>query len=167
MNGRRRTISGYILLETAVALVLLSVGATTVHRTIQEAIRTRGQAQDYTRVRFLLDQVVADIEIQPELTEHAAQGQFEGEHARFSWDYEVRRVDVPLSARPPLSSTEGTEGMEGTEEKQFEYPEDQEYLAYVRATVSWTRSGREFSESYETLLGPHKLWQRPRGEPGL
>ncbi|MCH7909983.1 MAG: hypothetical protein IIB38_10245, partial [Candidatus Hydrogenedentes bacterium] len=72
MNGRRRTISGYILLETAVALVLLSVGATTVHRTIQEAIRTRGQAQDYTRVRFLLDQVVADIEIQPELTEHAA-----------------------------------------------------------------------------------------------
>ena len=76
MNGRRKTICGYILIETAVALVLLSVGAMTVHRTIQEAIRTRGQAQDYTRVRFLLDQAVADLELQPELIVHAAQGQF-------------------------------------------------------------------------------------------
>ena len=160
MNGRRQTIGGYILIEATVALVLLSIGSVTVHRTIQEAIRTRGQAQDYTRVRFLLDQVVAELEIQPELTEHSAQGRFEGEHSRFSWDYEVRRVDVPLSGRHPLAPPEGAEV------EPFEYPEDQEYLAHVRATVSWTRSGRAFSESYETLLGPHKLWQRPRGEPG-
>lgn len=160
MNGRRKTICGYILIETAVALVLLSVGATTVHRTIQEAIRTRGQAQDYTRVRFLLDQIVADLELQPELIVHSDEGRFEGEHARFSWDYEVLRVDVPLSASSLVPPSEDREV------EPFEYPEDQGYLAYVRATVSWTRSGRAFSESYETLLGPHKLWQAPKGEPG-
>ncbi len=160
MNWRRQSIGGYILIEAAVALVLLSIGSVTVHRTIQEAIRTRGQAQDYTRVRFLLDQVVADIEIQPELTVHSDQGRFEGEHARFSWDYEVRRVDVSLPARPLGPPREENDG------EPFAYPEDQSYLAYVRATVSWTRSGHEFSESYETLLGPHKLWQRPRGGPG-
>ncbi len=164
MSWQRQTVGGYILIETAVAVVVLSIGALTVHRTIQEAIRTRGQAQDYTRVRFLLKQVVADIEMQPELVEHSDQGRFEGEHARFSWDYEVRRVDVPLPEGPLVPPAAGTVGLEG---EPFAYPEGQEYLAHVRATVAWSRSGREYSESYETLLGPDRLWQAPKGVTGL
>ncbi len=154
-----RNRGGYILIEAAVAMVLLSIGALTVHRTIQEAVRTRGQAQDYTRARFLLEQVMADLESQPELVEHSDRGRFEGEHARFSWDYRVRRVNLPKPGRPLRPPPEGEKI------KKFTYPEGQEYLAHLRATVSWTRSGRPFSESYETLLAPEALWQRPRRGP--
>ena len=159
MTRRSQTICGYILIEAAVAMVLLSIGAMTVHRTIQEAIRTRGQAQDYTRARFLLEQVVADLEIQPELIEHSDRGRFEGEHARFSWDHRVQRVNLPMPG-PPLRPPP-----EGKKVESFEYPEGQEYLAHLRASVSWTRSGRSFSESYETLLSPDSLWQPPKGSP--
>lgn len=159
MTRRPLKSGGYILVEAAVAMVLLSIGALTVHRTIQEAVRTRGQAQDYTRARFLLEQVVADLEIQPELIEHSDRGRFAGEHARFSWDYRVQRVNLPRPG-PPLRPPP-----EGKQVQSFEYPEGQEYLAHLRATVSWTRSGRSFSESYETLLSPDSLWQAPKRGP--
>ncbi len=159
MTGRPLKSGGYILIEAAVAMVLLSIGALTVHRTLQEAIRTRGQAQDYTRARFLLEQVVADLESQPELVEHTDRGRFEGEHARFTWDYRVRRVNMPRPG-PPLRPPP-----EGKKFQRFAYLENIGYLAHVRATVSWTRAGRPFSESYETLLGPEALWQRPRRSP--
>lgn len=157
MNRRSQALGGYILVETAVALVLLSVGAMTIHRTIQEAIRTRGQAQDYTHARFLLTQVVAELEIQPELVEGSSQGQFSDEHSRFSWSYDVRRVNFPVPTAPIRPAPEGKE-----QGQSIKFLEGQNYLAYVQATVSWTRSGISFSESYETLLGPEKLWQPPR-----
>ena len=121
-----RKRDGYILIEAAVAMVLLSIGALTVHGTIQEAVRTRGQAQDYTRARFLLEQVLADLEIQPELAEHSDRGRFEGEHARFLWDYRVRRVNVPLPGRPLRPPPKEKKV------QQFVYPEGQGYLGHLR-----------------------------------
>lgn len=161
MSSDLRNRDGYILIEAAVAMVLLSIGALTVHGTIQEAVRTRGQAQDYTRARFLLEQVLADLEIQPELAEHSGRGRFEGEHARFSWDYRVRRVNVPLPGRPLRPPPKDKKI------QKFQYSEGEGYLGHLRATVSWTRSGRAFSESYETLIGPDSLWQAPRRIPRL
>lgn len=151
---RRR--DGYILIETAVAIVVLSVGAFAVHRTIQEAIRTRGQSQDYTQARFLLDQVMADVTEQPELVEGRRQGQFPAPNDRFSWEAVVQRVNVPaptIPLKPPPR---------GEKPQRFAYPEDYAYLARVRVTVYWTRSQQDFSESYETLLQPDRLWQPPR-----
>lgn len=157
MSRRSQALGGYILVEATVALVLLSVGSMTVHRTIQEAIRTRGQAQDYTHARFLLTQIVAGLEIQPELLEHSEQGQFSGKHSRFSWAYRVQRVSFPMPRGPLRPPPKGAK-----QGRNIEYVDGQDYLAHVHASVSWIRSGRAFSESYETLLGPDHLWQPPK-----
>ena len=159
MSGR----GGYILVEAAVAMVLLGIGSFAVHGTIQEALRTRGQAQDYTHARFLMEQVVADLELQPQLTVHSKQGRFSGENDRFSWAYSVRRVDVPKPTAPLSPPPKG----EKKKKRKFEYGQGRDYLAHVRATVTWRRGGREFSESYETLLGTDKLWQPPKPKDRL
>ena len=65
--------------------------------------------------------------------------------------FAIERVDLPV---PP--------GAEGTN---FEYPRGLDYLGGIRATVYWERGGQAFSESFETLVSPGKLYQ-PR-EPGL
>lgn len=153
MSSRR---SGYILVETAVALVILAIGAFAVQRTIQEAIRTRGQAQDFTQARFLLDQLMADITLQPELTEQRRRGRFPEPQSRFSWSYEIQRVDVPAPAQPLRPPPRGVK------QKRFRYPEESAYMARVRATVRWERAGMSFSESYETLLPADRLWQPPK-----
>lgn len=153
MRARRR---GYILVETAVALVLLSVGAFTVHRTIQEAIRTRGQAQDFTRARFLMSQTMGKILEQPLLVGRTNSGTYEGDDSRFSWTSEIKRAPVPvpkapLRPRPPNAP-----------QVVFEYLDQRDYLGRVTVTVTWQRSGMSFSESSETLLAPNRLWQPPR-----
>jgi hypothetical protein len=148
--------SGYILIETAVALALLSAGSFAVHRTIQEGIRTRGQAQDFTRARFLLDGVTNDALMQPQLREGSGSGRFSGGDARFSWAWTVRRVGPPapkFPLRPPRP---------GDAPKPFRSPEESAYLAHVRVAVRWERGGMPFAESYETLLAPERLWQPPR-----
>ena len=154
-RGGRKT--GYILVEAMVALAILSLGAFVVHGTIRQAVLTRGQAQDYTRARFLLEGLVADLELQPELVEDSTRGRFEGDDRRFRWSYGVRRVNVPKPGaplRPPRP---------GKKRRPFTYEPGRDYLARVRATVTWERGGRAFSESFETLLGPDRLWQPPRG----
>jgi hypothetical protein len=145
---RRRGQDGYIMLEAAVALVLLTAGVYAVHGSIRQAIEARGQAQDYTEVRFLLEKVLADVEMQPELVEHESRGTFPRPHERFSWSYSVRRIDLQL---PELT--------EQLIEQGIRYPV--EFLAHVSATVTWTRGGREYSESFETLFSSSKLWQPP------
>jgi len=146
---------GYILVEAAVAMVLLGLGSFAVHSTIQEAVRTRGQAQDYTHARFLLERLVADLEMQPELYEKRRQGQFEGEYDRFSWAYRVKRVDVPI----PTSHL--VPWPKGKGPKKFEYLKGADYLGHVEATVAWTRGGQAFSETVQTLIVTDKLWQPP------
>lgn len=142
---------GYILVETMVALVLLALGSWAIHGTIRQAILARGQAQDYTQVRFLLEEVVAKLEMQPLLRQGAEQGVFGGELSRFSWESTVKRVNVPSPARQSAGFAPGR-GRQAVE-----YPA--EYLTHIHATVTWTRGGREFSESFETLFRPSKLWE--------
>ncbi len=151
----RRAAAGYILVETAVALVVLSAGAFAIHRTIQEAIRTRGQAQDFTRARFLLDSVANRLLLQPLLTEDSKAGQFDGPDARFAWQWTVRRVDPPLPATPLKPPPQGETS------RPLEIPRESAYLAHVLVSVSWQRGGIPFTESYETLLPPERLWQPP------
>lgn len=152
----RTRAAGYILIETAVALVLLSIGAFAVHRTIQEAIRTRGQAQDFTRARFLLDQRMAEVLAQPVLVEKSAQGRFTGMDNRFAWTSDIRRVNVPVPKAPMRPR------QDGKPVPKLEFPLDRDYLTSVQVTVSWERSGMNFTEAYETLLPPQRLWQPPR-----
>lgn len=144
---RRGNADGYILVEAVVALVLLSVGAYAVHGTIRQAVLTRGQAEDYTQARFLLEQVIAGVQIQPRIKEETKEGVFPEPHGRFRWETSIERIDLPIPARASASD--------------FEYPRGLDYLARIRATVYWERSGQPFSESYETLVSPGKLYQPP------
>ncbi len=121
-SSRHASCGGYILIEAVVALVLLSVGAYAVHGTLRQAILTRGQAQDYTQVRFALQQVVSELELQPMLNEEERSGRFPGELERFAWRYTISRVALPLPpevmALPP-------------EQREFAYPKGQDFLTRV------------------------------------
>lgn len=156
---RRASEGGYILLEALVALTLLGVISYSIHGTFQQALMTRGQAQDYTRARFLLEKVVADQQLQPLVVERADDGFFDGEeNDRFQWEYQIKKIRLP---KPPEPTTPPPPG---TSRPPFRYPLDGGFLVHIVATVSWTRGGQEFSESIETLFSPQKLWQSKEEE---
>lgn len=148
--------SGYIMIETVVAVAVLSLGAFAVNGAIQQAIQTRGQAQDFTRARFLLDSLTNELLLQPILTEGSDQGKFDGRDSRFSWAWSVSRVNPPVPSEPfkPLPPN-------AEPSPPFLYPRESSYLAHIHATIRWERSGMPFEESYETLLAPERLWQPP------
>ncbi|MDP7638545.1 MAG: hypothetical protein QGG73_02355 [Candidatus Hydrogenedentes bacterium] len=147
---------GYILVEATVALVLLSLGAYAVHGTIRQALITRGQAQDYTQARFLLERITAEVALQPMVKAESQSGVFGPEFSRFSWSYTLSKVDMPLPQPPPIPP------QDWVEPEDFEYRV--EYLGSITATVTWQRAGQPYSESLETLFNPFKLWQPPEVE---
>lgn len=142
---------GYILLETTVALLILSVGAYAVHGAFQQAAIARGQAADYTEARFLLEQTLSEIEAKPLIEAGAATGTFDDPHDRFRWSSEVRKLPLP-APRDLRSRTK----------QPFRYPKGRDYLVRIAVTVTWERAGQSFSESLETLLGPERLWEPNR-----
>lgn len=151
---RRVSQGGYILLEATVALFLLGVVSYAIHGTFQQALMTRAQAQDYTRVRFLLEQVLAEQQLQPLVTQSSGGGFFDNEEdSRFMWEYEIRKITLPKPKVPDTSPPDG--GVRG----EFKYPKESSFLVHVVVTVTWMRGGQEFSESLETLFSPRKLWQ--------
>lgn len=155
MNGRRT--AGAILLEAVVAMGLLSVCAITMHQGLRQALLNHALAQDYTDARFLLRQVAADRELQPELTESSGSGVFSEPFARFRYDWAVERVDLPKpDFAPDLPAAE----------RQAMLLRFKGYLGRVRVTVQWERGAQSFSVESETLLSPGKLWQPPTAAPG-
>ena len=156
-SERCRNQNGYILFEATLALVLLTVGAYSVHGVIRQAILTRGQAQDYTTAKFLLEQVIADVEFQPVITPERQEGRFEGEYDRFSWSAEVNKIEIPKPEGPLISLGGG--GPDPGELK-LQSPA----LAHVVATITWQRGGRTFTETMETLFDYKKLWIQPEDQ---
>lgn len=151
----RRT-AGYIMIETVVAVAVLSLGAVAVNGAIRQAIQTRGQAQDFTRARFLLDSITNELLLQPLLTEGSDSGRFDDPDSRFAWAWTVQRVNPPVPTKPfkPLPP-------DAKPSPPVQYPRESSYLAHVHVTVRWERAGMPFSESYETLLAADRLWQPP------
>lgn len=141
------TRRGYILLEAVAALAVLSIGAVAVHRAMGEAIATRGQARDYTQARFLLEDLMGEILLQPVLREERRSGVFDEDLERFSWAYVVSRVDLP--PEPPV---EGPGGI------LYEAPQPVRYLARIEAVVRWRRRGETYELTAQTLLGPERLY---------
>jgi hypothetical protein len=144
----RRRATGYILLEALMSMALLSVGLIVVNGVMRDTFLTRGLARDYTQARFLLEETVANLELQPLLLEDSASGRFEGEFSRFGWKWKVTKVEVPPPPIPPDLPPE--------EAAKFKLSVG--YLAKIEATVSWTRRGRTFEKTVETLWGPEKLF---------
>jgi Tfp pilus assembly protein PilV len=139
---------GYILFETMVAMVLLSVGLIAINRAMRETIVVRGQARDYTEARFLIEETISMLELQPQLVEASKSGRFKGEHSRFSYKWQVSKVDVP---EPELPSDTPPEGAE-------KFKLAARYLAKIEATVSWERFGRKYEQTAQTLWTPEKLF---------
>ena len=148
---------GWILVETLVALMVLSVGVLAVNQALQDALLTRAMARDFTQARFLLEQVVSDLELQPLLIEGAAKnGAFGEAFERFAYHYEVSRVELPAPELPPLAI--------GTLAQPLQLPVS--YLGKIRVTVTWTRAGRSFERAVETLIAPEKLYIRQSDDAG-
>jgi hypothetical protein len=141
---------GYILLETVMALVVLSIGALTINGAARNALQTRGQALDYTDARFILDNLMADVEMQPRLQEGVTRGAWKA-NPRFQWRIEIRKAPLtpPVTPRRP--------GPKSKPPGSFKFDAHTDYLTAVEVTLSWTRGGQSFEESYETLLPPDRL----------
>ncbi|GMV90583.1 MAG: hypothetical protein AMXMBFR82_03610 [Candidatus Hydrogenedentota bacterium] len=154
---RIQSCAGWILVETMVALMVLSIGGVAVNRAMQEALITRAMARDFTTARFLLEQVMSDLELQRALIEGASQsGGFGDDHPQFSYRWNVSTVPVPQPELPPLATA--------TLAQPVEYPVP--YLGKIHVTVSWSRAGRAFERSLETLVSPDQVYTKEDEEAG-
>lgn len=150
---------GYIMVETTVAIVILGVSAITIHGVIREAIRTRAQVQDYTHVRFLLEEFIAEKELQPILFEDQGRGTFDDGTGRFTYSYSVTPVEVPIPDFPTPQVPPDVQI------PPFEYEDHATFLVRVSVTASWTRGESEFEETMELLL-PQKRFVAPEQQSG-
>jgi hypothetical protein len=147
--------AGYILVETIVSMGLLSISMLMIQANIRQAVITRGQAQDYTTARILLDDIVGRQLIQTVLSSLSDKGQFPAPNERFSYSWKLTRVELP---RPPLPPNLDALFQEQLEDLFVDY------LGKMQVTIEWTRAGRSFSVEGETLIGPSKYWnEKPRG----
>ena len=131
-----------------IAMMVLSVGMIGINRAMQQTIIVRGQARDITQARFLLEETIAMLELQPQLVEATGAGQFEGKNSRFSYKWQVSKVDVPEPPIPPDLPPEEVE----------KFKLSAPYLAKIEATISWERSWRQYEQTAQTLLTPEKLF---------
>ncbi len=145
---RARRTEGWVLIETLVAMVLLSVGVLAMNRALREAMQTRAMARDYTTARFLLEEEMGELDMQPTLNEgDTGSGGFGEEHPRFTYSWSVVKVDVPV---PPIPA----------DLQQFflEPPTLPEpHLGRISVTIKWTRSGRDYDATAETLIAARRL----------
>lgn len=165
---RARTAAhGYILFEALIALTVLSVTIYVIQDGIRQAVIARGHAQDFTQARFLLEDLVNQLQLQPLVKEESKSGHFPGENKRFSWEYRISKVDLPLPPRPPRPPRPaGYKGQPGYANEPPEEPElPVPFLGKIEVTIAWTRSGTPFEVSAQTIFAPERLWLPPPPEP--
>ena len=151
MRARR----GYVLVETIVAMGVLSIGAAAMQGAVRQAIVTRGQAMDYTVARFLLERVTAEFDMQPMLEEGEGEGQFPAPNERFSYQWAITKVEIPEPEIPRQISPE---------EAQRLLKKLKGYMGKLTVRVAWSRAGVEFDAVGETFIAPEKLWLPPHAE---
>jgi len=130
-------------------MALLSVGMVSVQGALRQANYTRALARDRTDARFLLEQVVGAVEIQPSLEFGTVNGDFPG-HPRFSYTYTISADEIPAPAVPrnlPPSAQAAAQN--------FQLPVSM--IGHLKVVVEWTRLGKQFSETVETLFPPERL----------
>lgn len=143
---------GYILVEAMVAMGLLSLGMLSINAGLRQAVLVRGETEDLSVVRFMLEEIMTDLEMQPELEESSGSGRFPGELSRFQYEWEISRVSIP---RPTLPA-EASEADIARFDNQFK-----DYIGRVTVVIRWTRAGNEYEVFGETLLRPEQLWTPP------
>ncbi|MFP6583850.1 MAG: type II secretion system protein [Candidatus Hydrogenedentota bacterium] len=154
----RHARAGYILIETTVAIVVLGISAITIHGVVRQAILTRGQVQDYTQVRLLMEEFLTEKELQPLVFVEQGEGVFQDGSGRFGYTYSITPVPVPRPQFPPRIATNG-EPL-----KTFRYIDGASRLIRISITTYWSRGQLPFEETMEVLLPEDKLYvpQRER-----
>ena len=147
--------AGYILVETLVALSVLSISVVVIHNALRQAVLTRAQAHDYAAARLLLDQKLAEIELQEKVPVTARDGAFPPPFERFRYRWEVSQIQVPMPAPPPDRQLPNWDQIMD----QF-----QPFMGKVRIEILWSRAGIDGYALGETLLPPEKLWL-PQAQP--
>ena len=127
---------GYMLVETVTAMAILSVGVMAIHGAMRQAAITRAQAEDYTTARFLAEQRIGELELQPMLEVGRRSGAYDGKHSRFRWSHEVALENVDIDVidehtPPPIGR--------------------------ISVRIQWTRMGRPFETVVETLISPERI----------
>lgn len=139
---------GYILFEALLSLSLLSMSLIVIHKGLQQTILVREQARDYTHARFLLEDVMAKVELQPLLVQATESGAFSGEFSRFRWRWKVSKINIPLPPFPMNAPRQLTE----------HFKLNVQYLTKIEAAVTWTLQGQPYEVKAETLAYPEKLF---------
>ena len=149
---RNATTSGYVMVETVVAMGLLSISMVAIHGAVRQTVIARGQAEDYTVARFLLEETVAKKELLPEVLEGRGGGGFPAPFSRFRHEWEITRVTLPRPPIPPGFPPERYQELE----RRF-----MKYIGKLRVRIMWTRAGQDFEVVGVTLLRPGQLWTPP------
>ncbi|MBI5094904.1 MAG: hypothetical protein HZB26_21020 [Candidatus Hydrogenedentes bacterium] len=144
---------GYILVETVVAMAVLSVSMVTIHNALGQASLAHAQARDMTQARFLLDQKMGEYTLKPALDEGENSGEFGPELSRFHWKVTVSKIVMP-DAPPAAPNLLGLVG-------QQPLTPPVTFLGKIVVKVAWTTGGRPFEERLETLLAPSHLQETP------
>ncbi len=149
---RPRSVRGYIFVESLVAMAVLSVSAVAIQEAIHQAILARAEAMDYTTARFLVEKVFADRILVFEQPEGEGKGTFDAPFERFSYSWEVKRVEIPMPQLPP--------GML-PEDMKFFKDNYVKYIGKLGVKVTWSRAGTPFTATAETLLRAGMIWMPP------
>lgn len=149
-------VRGYILVETIVAMAVLSVSAAAVQQAVYTAVQARGLSQDYTTAQWLLEDLAASASLEPRLADgDVLTGTFPAPYDRFEFTRTVEKVKIPLPPLPAGLTPEQVAALEASY---------QDYLGRVRIEIRWFRGGQPFSIVGETLIAPGRLWLDPRDE---
>ena len=143
---------GYILLETIVAVVILGISSITIHGVIRQSILTRGQVQDYTQVRFLMEDYMTRLELRNKINPGTGSGTFDDGSGRFAYTYTIKPVAIPVKLIAMQPGIENEINQINNELK------NTSQLLHIELTVNWKRGRTEFDETIETLLPKSKLF---------
>lgn len=153
-SGNIRTrCAGYLLIETVVAMAVLSMSMLYIHTGIRQSIQVHAQAQDFTMARLLLRQVLSEVELQPVLVEGFEDGTFPAPNERFEYSVDITKEAVPVPDIPKDFPKE----MRAWFDEEF-----RDYIGKVSVTIRWSRSDVLSETVGETLLRPEQLWVPPK-----
>jgi hypothetical protein len=145
---KRQSTSGYILFEAVVSLAVLSVGVLAINTGMRDAIKLRGLAEDHTRVAFLMEQFMGEMEMQPVLPRESTRGVFPAPNDRFSYSWNVEAVELPVgeirAGDLPVDTPTG-----------WRLPAYE--MGRLTLTVTWERQGEQYSQTVETLVPQQRL----------
>jgi len=149
---KARAAKGYIMVETLVAMAVLSISTVVIQEAVRQAILARGEAMDYTTARFLLEKVIADRMLVFEQPEGKDEGKFQAPFERFAYSWELRMEEVPIPELPPGMPLEDVKAFKDSFVK---------HIGKLRVKITWSRAGTPFTAVAETLLRRNLVWMPP------